>query len=60
MKRYIAFAGDIYYPSGGMDDIVGFFDTVEEARAAINGKQQPGDRWGWSQILDCETQEEAE
>jgi hypothetical protein len=31
-KKYIVFAYEQYYPSGGMGDIVGSFDTIEEAR----------------------------
>jgi len=31
MKRYMLFAGDHYYPSGGMNDFKGTFDTVLEA-----------------------------
>lgn len=35
MKRYLAFAGSTYYPSGGMNDFIGSFDTVDEAIAEI-------------------------
>jgi hypothetical protein len=35
MKQYFAFYGDCYYPSGGMDDFIGDFDTKEEAFQAI-------------------------
>ena len=31
-KRYLVFAWYDYYPSGGMYDCKGSFDTVEEAR----------------------------
>lgn len=31
MKRYLLFFGDIYYASGGMNDLEGDFDTIEEA-----------------------------
>ena len=34
---YLLFAGDFYYPGGGMNDLVGSFDSVEEAIEA--GKQ---------------------
>ena len=33
MKRYALFAGDHYYPSGGIGDLVGSFETIEEAKA---------------------------
>lgn len=32
MKRYMAFAGDTYYPSGGWGDFIGDFDGLDEAR----------------------------
>lgn len=31
MKRYLAFYGDCFYPSGGMDDFIGDFDEKEDA-----------------------------
>lgn len=51
MKRYLLFAGYGYYPSGGWDDWIGDFDTVEEAQAA----ERRGD---WYHIIDTETKEE--
>lgn len=37
MKRYLLFAWDQYYPSGGMNDLKGEFDTEQEAKGyAIN------------------------
>lgn len=30
MKRYWLFAGDNYYPAGGMSDLVGMFDTLTD------------------------------
>lgn len=38
MKRYLAFYGEVYYPNRGMDDLVGDFDTMEEALEAITLK----------------------
>jgi hypothetical protein len=35
MKRYLAFAGSVYYPEGGIEDLKGHFDTVEEACQAL-------------------------
>jgi len=34
MKKYILFGYDHYYPAGGLNDIAGSFDTLEEAREA--------------------------
>ena len=31
MKRYILFCSQEYYPSIGMEDFAGMFDTIEEA-----------------------------
>ena len=30
-KRFLVFGCDSYYPSGGMDDRIASFDTIEEA-----------------------------
>lgn len=35
MKRYLAFLFAKYYPSGGMNDCVGQFDTIDEAKNAL-------------------------
>jgi len=35
MKKYIAFSGTRYQPSGGANDIIGYFDTVEDAITEI-------------------------
>lgn len=50
MKRYWLFAGDAYYPGGGMEDFIASFDTVEEANA-----DQSGRKADWCQILDSAT-----
>lgn len=38
MKRFLAFYGDNYYPSGGVYDLLGDFDTLMEAVAALEAK----------------------
>jgi hypothetical protein len=50
MKRFIFFAYDSYYPSGGCDDIKADFDTLEEAMA-YKPKYQPTHL----EILDTQT-----
>ncbi len=30
-KRYLVFQCSCYYPAGGLDDLTGSFDTIEEA-----------------------------
>lgn len=45
-KRYFAFYGDVYYPSGGMDDFVGSYETIADAKQAIetyHKKNRPKD-----------------
>lgn len=36
MPRYHLFAGEWYYPSGGLGDYQGSFDSVEDAIGAAN------------------------
>jgi hypothetical protein len=48
MKRFWLFAGDHYYPFGGMTDFKGHFDTVEQA---MKGNL----RSEWAHVFDCET-----
>jgi hypothetical protein len=50
MKRFLAFAGDSYYPEGGAKDFVGAFDTELDARLA--GVETPKD---WCHVFDLET-----
>lgn len=33
MKKYLLFGGSEFYPEGGVDDLLGDFDTIEEAKA---------------------------
>jgi hypothetical protein len=55
VKRFVLFAGETYYPSGGWGDFNGSFDTIEEARAAESIAESGGD---WTQIIDLETGEQ--
>jgi len=56
MKRYLAFAGETYYPGGGWEDYIGTYDTIEEARAVLKEKYNHG----WWQIVDTTTMQEIE
>jgi hypothetical protein len=38
IKRFLLFFGDIYYPNGGMDDLLSDHDTIEEAMSAFEKK----------------------
>jgi hypothetical protein len=61
LPRYLAFAGDDHYPSGGWSDFIGAFDTAEQARDAIceqeptriAGKRRCVNSWG--HIVDAVT-----
>jgi hypothetical protein len=59
MKRYLAFAGNIYYPIGGIRDFLGSSDTIEEAKQLIEDRfQQEGyakserKEYFWSHVYD--------
>jgi len=52
MKRYLLFAGSLYYPSGGWDDLVESFDTVDECIAQAKANSYVMDWW---QIVDTTT-----
>lgn len=42
---YFLFAGENYYASGGMDDYVNTFATLEAAEAWLQENRDPGDVW---------------
>lgn len=52
MKRFMLFAHDDYYPSGGWADFKGDFDTVEEARAWIDSQDYRRDTYD---LIDVNT-----
>lgn len=57
MKRYLAFYGAVYYPSGGMDDFIGDFDTKEEAIEGIqkhHKEESYSGTWeyAWANVYD--------
>lgn len=61
MKKYIVFAGHDHYPSGGMGDVRGSFDTLEECRVVTDKKSRFGHRYyDWHHIVDRDTWEELE
>jgi hypothetical protein len=70
MKRYLTFFGEHYYPSGGMDDLLNDFDTIEECKNAIDNRIKEGYnpdwysieehvqhqwKYSWAHIYDTET-----
>jgi hypothetical protein len=64
VKPYLLFAGDNYYPSGGLDDLRGDFDTLEEAKLAalLTAGPDRANRWRdrWWSIVEHATMEEIE
>lgn len=51
MKRFLLFAFEHYYPSGGLLDVVGSYDTAEEAIEAL---ERAGTRCDERYVLDRE------
>jgi hypothetical protein len=56
MKRYWLFSWDTYYPSGGMSDYRGSFDSLEDARRHLNLSEKIS-RFDHYEILDRDTME---
>jgi hypothetical protein len=59
-KRYIVFAYNQYYPSGGWNDYQGSYETVDEAKAAAKNLREGnfalhGWEYEYTQIVDLET-----
>jgi hypothetical protein len=54
MKRYLLFAGDEYYPTGGWGDFISDFDTLEEAKKDLLSGRFDKD---WYQIVDTQNKE---
>ena len=59
LKNYLAFYGAVYYPSGGMDDFIGDYDTLEEAIEAIEKKHKEGGydvswKYDWANVWSVE------
>lgn len=55
MKRYLVFAGEYYYPTGGWDDFVGDYDDLEDATAAGKNPGHDGEWHQWWHVIDSET-----
>lgn len=47
MKRFLVFAGDTYYPVGGMDDFLKDFDSMDEALKYLLNSD-----WDWAHVYD--------
>lgn len=51
MKNFLLFAGQDDYPSGGMKDFAGGFDTLG---AAVDGYTDRPGSYDWAHVLDLE------
>jgi hypothetical protein len=55
MKRYILFRFSNFYPSGGMNDVEGHYDTLEEATDYVNECKEDDDWAEHYHVLDTVT-----
>lgn len=51
MKRYLAFSGDIYYPSQGMGDFIGDYDDIKDAIFDVKTSCESSD-YMWGLVYD--------
>jgi hypothetical protein len=56
VKRYVVFAYGDYYPSGGWNDHIGSYDTLEQAQQAARHAREVG-RFDFTDIIDLVTGE---
>lgn len=54
-KEIFLFAGDRYYPEGGVQDFVGKFSKVEQAKKEIEKNGNGIDGFDWAQIVEADT-----
>lgn len=59
MKRYLLFGGNNYYPSGGAEDFINDFDSIEETNQCIIQRSSEEKEFFtecdiWYNILDTE------
>ena len=62
MKRYMSFYGYQYYPIGGMEDFISDFESIENAKEAIQVeiiKKYGADvhNWVWAHVYDTRKRE---
>lgn len=56
MKRFLAFAGDNYYPSGGWNDFLGDADTAEGAVTLVDERaRRVPHGTDWAHVVDTAT-----
>lgn len=52
MNKYLLFSGDYYYPSGGMEDFVMSFETLDAAKEYVKASHES---LMWHHVADRET-----
>lgn len=52
MKRYMLFAGMKYYPGGGMADLLGCLDSLDDAKRFFEERNQ-SDINDWAHVFDA-------
>lgn len=52
-KRYLAFAGNRYYPGEGLYDFIDSFDSKHDAISAA--KQALPNFYGWAMVFDSQS-----
>lgn len=64
LKRFLAFYGSVYYPSGGWGDFFGDYESIDSAKQELLEKElkkRPPElgyntwEFSWAQIFDTET-----
>ena len=55
--KYLLFAGENYYPSGGASDFIAAFDSVDDAKAHAEQQQYKHD-WAHIASFDGQTLQE--
>lgn len=58
-EKYLVFAGNQYYPEGGMNDLKGIFYELDGAKkfaeAVVEDEHFRSLRWNWSQVYCVNT-----
>ena len=59
MKRFLLFAGEVFYPSGGFEDFIGDFHSLYDAKDELTEyiKAVGDPKYLWAHIYDAETME---
>ena len=53
MKQYLLFAGSFYYPRGGINDLIGDFDSIGDAEKRVKKEESIGGaKFDWWHVVD--------